>query len=790
MSERIMDVNMLEQYKLDMQRYGLYASRARVLPEYRDGLKPVQRRILWTMFHDIRAIGHTVKCARIVGATIGSYSPHGDAATYGSMKSMINWFETNIPLIKGQGNFGNFDGDDMAAMRYTEACLNKFSMDYIFDELQQTANVVDWSPNYDDTTVEPDFLPLKVPLLLINGSFGIGLGFRIYVPRHNINEVIDATIRLIDDENAPVVLAPDCSMNCEIFDADWMSISNKGRGSYKVRGVIEEEEYKGYKALIIKSLPDSVFTGTIKENIEALIASKKLVQIHDMFDESQNNEKMRFVILLKKGADPNYVKEVLYKSTNITKTFTVNFEVLDGINPIRMSYKSYLEAFIKFRMKTKFRLYCNRIQTLRTKVHERELYIKVLKSGKIDDIIKKIRTQKTIDDNALVEYLIRTLKVTDLQAKFIINTNIGKLSMAYLRKYEEEAKETIKEVKRLTEYTMDDELILAEIRNELLEFKATYGSKRKSIIIKENKNNDVPAGMFKIVVTEDNKIRKLQLNDPVSNKNSAPPKKVIPVENTSNVIFMDEMGRIFKYPVHKIPFTDRNSPGIDIRTMIKKLTSNIITVIAEDELLKLNEKVEPTYVVVVSKKGYIKALTLEDLITAPTSGIIFMKLEKGDYISGFTFINQNFDVIVYSNSHALRLPITEIPLLKRNTKGLKVMGSSDEEIDGISWINKTASDYIVVLTTSGRVNKFSQLALPLSTRTKRGNKVIKLGKGDRIRLVCTATDDSILSVTGSSSGKLEIPVGEIPMGSSISSGTKLFSTRGNIILDANVTTRV
>ena len=786
MSERIVDVNMLDQYRLDMQRYGLYASRARVLPEFKDGLKPVQRKILWAMAHDVKAINHTAKCAKIVGATIGNYSPHGDTATYGAMKSMINWFETGIPLLTGQGNFGNFNGDSMAAMRYTEASLNDFSNNYIFDELYQTKTVVDWSPNYSETTEEPDFLPAKVPLLLINGSFGIGLGFRVYIPRHNVSEVIDATLKLIENPDANITLIPECSMPCEIYDTDWVALCNKGRGSYKVRGIIDIEDYKGYKALVIKSLPDFVFTDNIKDDIEKLIASKKLVQIHDMFDESKNNKDFRFVIVLKKGADPNYVRDVIYKSTYMTKTFTVNFEVLDGINPIRMSYKSYLEAFIRFRMKTKFRLYCNKIQDLRTKVHERALYIKVLESGEIDNIIHKIRNQKTIDDNALIEYLIRTLKVSDLQAKFIINTNIGKLSMAYLKKYKQEAKETMAEVERLTKFTINDELILEEIAKELIEFKAKYGKRRTNRLIKDESSSDIPAGEFRIVVTSDNKIKKLQLNDPVNNRNSAPPKIDRVVDNSKNIFFLDAMGRVFKFPVHKIPFTDRNSPGIDVRVLIKKLTSDIIALVYEPDLEDMLEKVNPHYAVVVSKKGYIKALTLEDIITAPASGIIYMKLDKGDHVVGFSWINDKNDVIVFSQNHALRLPITEIPLLKRNTKGLKVMGNTDEEIDGLTALPKSFAGDILVLTASGKVNRFSQLALPLSSRTKRGNRVIKLGKGDKIIALYAVTANDTLVVNGSSSGTLTIPVAEIPQGSSVSAGIKLFSSRGNILLGSYI----
>ena len=358
--------------------------------------------------------------------------------------------------------------------------------------------------------------------------------------------------------------------------------------------------------------------------------------------------------------------------------------------------------------------------------------------------------------------------------------------MAYLKKYKQEAKETMAEVERLTKFTINDELILEEIAKELIEFKAKYGKRRTNRLIKDESSSDIPAGEFRVVVTSDNKIKKLQLNDPVNNRNSAPPKIARVVDNSKNIFFLDAMGRVFKFPVHKIPFTDRNSPGIDVRVLIKKLTSDIIALVYEPDLEDMLEKVNPHYAVVVSKKGYIKALTLEDIITAPASGIIYMKLDKGDHVVGFSWINDKHDVIVFSQNHALRLPITEIPLLKRNTKGLKVMGNTDEEIDGLTALPKSFAGDILVLTASCKVNRFSQLALPLSSRTKRGNRVIKLGKGDKIIALYAVTANDALVVNGSSSGTVTIPVAEIPQGRSVSTGIKLFSSRGNILLGSYI----
>ena len=783
MGTKITDVDALSQYNVDMQRYALYVSRYRAIPDYRDGLKPVQRRILFAMWHDLRAIGNNkVKSARIAGTVIGNYNPHGDQACYDAMRPMVNWFETMIPYLNKQGSFGNFQGDDAASMRYTEASLNKFSMDAMIGELAETPKVVNWSLNYSGTIEEPDYLPAKLPILLINGSFGVAVGFKIYIPRHNINEVIDATINLIDNPDADVVLVPDTSMKCEIVNSDWKSISNKGRGTFKVRGIIDIEEYKNHPALIIKSLPDHTFLNSIIDQIEELINKKQLPQVHDLLDESKHDT-LRYVIVLKKNADPNYVREVIYKSTNMTKTFSVNFEALNDTKPVRMSYKSYLQAFIAFRMRTKFRLYRNKIQYLETKKHERELYIKVLESGEITNIIKKIRSQKTIDDNALIEYLIKKLDMTDLQAKFIINTSLNKLSKAYLNKYKQEYNEMDKLVKAYTQYTIDDNLILDDIKKELLQFKEVYGKRRNSKVINASKINEIPGGVFNIAIMENNCIRKVDRNSPLASpRSNLKPKVAIQLDNRDNLILADEFGRVYKYPVHAIPLTDRNSIGVDIRILIKNLTSNIIDVVSESWLAEKSKDNKKWYIVAVTRNGYIKRMAVEDFLTAPVSGIIFMKLEPGDSIKSLVVANESDDVIVFSNSHALRLDLESIPYLKRTAKGLRSMDTS-EPIDGITLLPKTGSYNIIVLTTNGKANRFDQVALPVMNRSTKGKRVIKLGANDSIHNILSAPDTGTI-VVETALNKIVLSVADIPVGSSISAGKKIIPTRGDTIINS------
>jgi DNA gyrase subunit A len=776
--ETIIDANLYIKYHEDAQLFAVYASRKRAVPEYKDGLKPVHRKILYAMYADEKAITHTIKSASVVGTVIKKYHPHGDVPVYDAMKPMVNWFEINKPLIEKQGNFGTIQGSRAAAARYTEVKLSKFAVECVISELQETDSAVDWVPNYDGRYMEPEYLPTSVPLLLINGTLGIAPGMKVEIPRHNINDVIDATIQLIDYPDSQIELIPDTCMPCEIVKTNFKAISNKGFGNFIVRGIIDIEDHKGSPVLVIKTLPDYTFLRTIEDAIEKLIENKKVIQIVSAQDESSKGV-LRYAIYLKKGSDPNYVKEVIYKSTEMQKKCRINFEVLDGVNVVRMSYKSYLQAFIEFRKLTKFRLYCNRLQSVQTDMHEMEMYIKVLQSGQIDTIINMIRKNQTVDDTADIEWLIKNIGVTDLQAKYILNMNLKKLSEGYLNQYIDKYKklEVIKldYIARIT----DDNVIIQEIKNELLDYKKKYGNPRRCKLISDKDASDIPQGEFKIVITENNFIKKILVNDAIGSFRNDTPKIVLKAENTENILIFDELGKVFKLPVHKIQFTDRNSPGNDIRFLIKNLTSNINTVMYEPMLKDFNNKQNKYFIVIITAGGFIKKLDINDFLTVPPSGIMYTKLNEGDYVKDIMVINAASDIIVYSSSKALRINMSEVPHLKRNTQGSRTM-NTNESIDGISLINSNTTD-IVVVTEGGKINRFSPTALPISTRGRAGNNVIKLAKGDRIKTIYGLNArDSIRVVT--KNDKIVIPVVDIPEGSSISAGTKMISTKGDIIL--------
>ena len=777
MAETILTRPVGEQFKDDYVRYALYTTYKRVLSDFRDGLKPVQRRILYAMYKNSGATQHTVKSQAIVGDVLKYYHPHGDSSAYGGIKPMANWWESKVPLIDKQGNFGNLSGDGASAARYTEAKLSKFAIDCIMGDLITTDKSVDWLENYSNTCLEPEFLPVKVPLLLIEGSIGIGVGLKADIPAHNLNEVIDATIFLMHNPQGQVALVPDHCMECEIFDTDWSKISKTGFGHYKIRGKIDIEDYKGKKALVIKSLPDLTFLNTIAEKIEELVEKKKIIQIDNMYDEC-TIDKMRYVIVLKNGADPNFVRDMIYKNTKMEQTMRINMETLYGFNPLRMSYKSYLLSFIDFRKSTKFRVYANKLQDVQTKLHERDAYIKVLESGEIDKIIGMIRKQKTTDDSILIDYLVKKLKMTDLQAKYVINADLRKLSIGYLNKYKAEAVELDKLRQEYMSIILDEKKIEAEIEAELLDIKAKYGKPRTCKIIKGIDDNDIPKGIMQIAVSEKNFIRKIPDGATIGTFRNDSLKTMIKIDNTDSILIFDEQGKVFKLPVHKIPFTDRSSNGTDIRFLIKGLTANINCIIPESvvkELAKKGTHNNKHYLVSITRNGLYKRMDLDDFVTVPPSGILYAKIDQGDFVKDIIIAHSNFNLIVYSDRKAVSINVNDIPYLKRNTKGSKAIYNADT-VDGLCVIDQSKSD-IITITESGKINRIPIINLPINAN-KKGFNVIKLGSNDKIAGVVSGNDSNTICVK-TMKNFYEIPVSQLKIGSSISTGEKVIAMKSD-----------
>lgn len=779
MPERIIQADTTEQFKNNMVQYSIETNRKRATPDVRDGLKRVHRRILDSMYNEKPCAHMLVKTAEIVGDVIGRSHPHGDQAVKDAITPLSKWYSCKVPLIYSESNMGNMQGVDAASMRYTEIMLSEFALEAIVADLQNSKEVVDWNLTYNNRSKEPEYFPVAVPWLLINGTWGIGVGMRSEVPPHNLAEVLEATIKIIKDPKAQVVLIPDQYMPCEIIDTNWKAISNKGSGKYIARGIIDIEEYKSGKyRLVIKSTPnqvkynDGVDTG-IKHDILAMVKDGKIPQIQEITEETdRGSDEMRCCIYLKQGTDPSFIRDLIYKTTRMQNTYNVNFEVLKGTELVRMSYKSYLQFFVEQRKEIKFRLHCIEQQKAKTEYHKIEAFVKVMESGYIHEIINLIAKQKSVDDEVIIEYLIKHAKITDIQAKFIINQPVKRLSLGNLTRYKERLNKLSEMIQYHYDHITNDSLILDDIIEELEYFKKKYGQPRKCKVVSVKEISAIPQGNFTIVVTENNYIKKLAPTDPVGAYRGDAPKFVINVENTENILLFSAQGKVFRLPVHRIPVTERNSIGSDIRILLKGLTSEISTVMYEPMLKEFAKLVIPHHIVMITENNYIKKMDIDDFLSVPPSGIIYTKLNKGDSVKSVLGLSDNLDIIIYSDRRALRVNMKEIPKYRRNTIGVNAMALQDGyKIDGISVILPEATD-VVVLTESGRVNKFPITGLQRSNRYKAGSSVIKLSKTDKIKCIFGVNDSTVLKIVTSST-RMEVPVAEIPRGSSVSAGTKI-----------------
>ena len=788
MSEEIIQKNASEAYKSDMVRYSIETNRRRAFPDYRDGLKLVQRRTLYSMAFLLPCSKKLVKTAQVIGRVMGELHPHGDSSINDAIKLLANWFDKYIPLVYSESNMGSMQGDRAAAPRYTEVMLSQFAKEAIFSEMKENENLVDWAPTFTGDSKEPEYLPVKVPLLLIEGCLGIGTGKSTSVPCHNINEVIDATLKLIDNPNAQVVLIPDQCMHCEIIDTNWKQICNSGNGTFKVRGKIDiEVEDKGkaneHYVLVVKSTPDKVQINDGKDTgvhyqINALIEKGRLPQITELTENSHGND-MRYEIHLKKGSDPNYVRDYLYKATSLQVAQSVNFEVLNGIEMERMSYKSYLQAFINQRCVTKYRYYCLKLQDVKTQLHEKEICIMLIKSGKINELSKKIQKSKLKNDTELIEWIMKMFNVTDLQAKFILNYPMKKLAPVYLKQYEEQAKE-FREIEQMCmNKILNEGEILDEIKGELIYFKEKYGFPRRSVVLSKADISNIPQGTFRIVITENNFMKKMSVNEPVGAVRGDNPAITIVAENTSDLIMITSQGRGYRIPVHKIPLTEKNSIGIDIRILMKGITSNIVSIFDSSVLKKFADLKVKHYAVLCTEKNYIKKLDIEDILVSTPGGIIMTKINPGDQLKSCVIVPEVSDVVIYSKRKALRCPMNNIPNYKRNTVGDRAMNTQDD-IDGIAMVDPSATD-ILVITESGYINKFDISGLPVSKRYKAGNNVIKLKPNDSIHSLFSTNDCHIITVL-TKDKKYDIPVKDIPRASTVSTGKKLIPLKGDIIV--------
>ena len=668
-------------------RYSMSVIIDRALPDVRDGLKPVHRRILYTMGEQgLRPGGKFAKSARIAGEVMGKYHPHGDLAIYDSMVRLAQDWNLRYPLVDGQGNFGSMDGDPAAASRYTEARLGRPGNELLGDLDKDT---VDFRDNYDGSEQEPKVLPAKLPNLLLNGQIGIAVGMATSIPTHNLGELVDATIELIDKPEATVddllkfVKGPDFPTGAIVYGgAPMRQAYTTGRGSVTIRAVANIEETKrGRHQIVVTEIPYAVNKATLIEKIAELVKDKKLTTISDLRDESARG-KIRVVIELKKDAYPKKVLNQLYKLTALQTNFHYNMlALIDGIQPRMLGLREILDEFIKHRRQVVRRRTEFELRKAKERAHILEGYKIAL--DHIDEVIKTIRASKTQDEAE--KALIAKFTLSEIQAKAILAMQLRRLTGLEREAIENELNELLALISKLEGILADEQEILKIIKTELLEMKEKYGDERRSQIINHElgKFSDeelIPEEESVILLTGENYIKRTLLSDYRKQNRGGKGKRgmttkeediisqVVPASTHDYLLLFTNRGRIFRLKAYEVPAAGLNAKGVAAVNLLQLQPEEKITAIIRHE----KDAGDAGYLFMTTTKGTIKKTPLKDYANIRTNGLIAIKLDDGDELRWIKKTDGESDIIISTSAgQAIRFNESDARPMGRSARGVR-----------------------------------------------------------------------------------------------------------------------
>ena len=668
-------------------RYSMSVIIDRALPDVRDGLKPVHRRILYTMGEQgLRPGGKFAKSARIAGEVMGKYHPHGDLAIYDSMVRLAQDWNLRYPLVDGQGNFGSMDGDPAAASRYTEARLGRPGNELLGDLDKDT---VDFRDNYDGSEQEPKVLPAKLPNLLLNGQIGIAVGMATSIPTHNLGELVDATIELIDKPEATVddllkfVKGPDFPTGAIVYGgAPMRQAYTTGRGSVTIRAVANIEETKrGRHQIVVTEIPYAVNKATLIEKIAELVKDKKLTTISDLRDESARG-KIRVVIELKKDAYPKKVLNQLYKLTALQTNFHYNMlALIDGIQPRMLGLREILDEFIKHRRQVVRRRTEFELRKAKERAHILEGYKIAL--DHIDEVIKTIRASKTQDEAE--KALIAKFTLSEIQAKAILAMQLRRLTGLEREAIENELNELLALISKLEGILADEQEILKIIKTELLEMKEKYGDERRSQMINHElgKFSDeelIPEEESVILLTGENYIKRTLLSDYRKQNRDGKGKRgmttkeediisqVVPASTHDYLLLFTNRGRIFRLKAYEVPAAGLNAKGVAAVNLLQLQPEAKITAIIRHE----KDAGDAGYLFMTTTKGTIKKTPLKDYANIRTNGLIAIKLDDGDELRWIKKTDGESDIIISTSAgQAIRFNESDARPMGRSARGVR-----------------------------------------------------------------------------------------------------------------------
>ena len=785
---KVLPIDLRKEMKVSYISYAMSVIVGRALPDIRDGLKPVHRRILFSM-HELGIYNDKGfrKCARIVGDVLGKYHPHGDTSVYDALVRLAQPFSTRYLLVEGHGNFGSVDGDGAAAMRYTEAKMAKISSEMLRDINKDTVDFID---NFDGEEKEPTVLPSRFPNLLVNGSSGIAVGMATNIPPHNLNEVIDGAIHLIDNEDATVlelmafIKGPDFPTGGTIMGVSGIREAYEtGRGKVVMRSKSHIEEANNRQKIIFTEIPYMVNKAKLIENIADHVRDKKLVGISDLRDES-DRDGMRIVIELKRDANAHVVLNYLYKRTKIQDTFGIIMLALVDNSPKVLNLKDFLVHYIKFQKEVLTR----RSIFERNKAQDRAHILEGLRIAldNIDEVIKVLRNSKTTD--IAKEELMNRFGLSEKQSIAILDMRLRRLTGLERGKIEDEYNALLELIAYLEGLINDEESLLGVIKDELLEIKKKYGDERRTVIEKNDDEIDyedlINEEDVVITLTEDGYIKRISATtysaqkrggrgiQAMATKENDVVSKVFVTSTHKNLLFFTSKGKVYRLKAYEIPDSGRTSKGINLVNIIPLDQDESIQAI-----ISIRDMEKDGYLVFATNQGIIKKTTLHDFSNIRKNGLIAINLKEGDSLLNVKYTRGDAKLIlVTKEGFAIKFSEQDVRPMGRSATGVKGINlrSGDE---CVSFDIAVDGENILVVSENGLGKRTPTEDYKIQNRGGKGLIAYKVT--DRTGPVIGArscSDEDELLIVNSDGVAIRINVSDISITSRNAMGVKLMRT--------------
>ncbi|HBL33106.1 MAG TPA: DNA gyrase subunit A [Porphyromonadaceae bacterium] len=800
--DRIIKINIEDEMKSSYIDYSMSVIVSRALPDVRDGFKPVHRRILFGMSE----LGNTSdkphkKSARIVGEVLGKYHPHGDSSVYNAMVRLAQNWSMRYTLVDGQGNMGSVDGDSPAAMRYTEARLNKLAEEMLRDIDKET---VDFQLNFDDTLLEPTVLPTRIPNLLINGSAGIAVGMATNIAPHNLTECINGIVAYIDDREIDIqglmhyIKAPDFPTGAFIYGYKGVQDAfETGRGRIIMRGRAEIESAKTHDKIVISEIPYMVNKAELIKHIADLVSLKKIDGISNVNDESDRRG-MRIVVDLKRDANANVVLNKLYKLTALQSSFSVNNIALVNGRPELLNLKRMIELFVEHRHEVVIRRTKYDLRKAEERAHILEGLI--IASDNIDEVISIIRSSKTPQE--AIQRLIERFQLSEIQSRAIVEMRLRQLTGLEQDKLHSEYEEIQKQIAYLNEILTNDELCMKVIKDELIEIRDKFGDERRSEIIyaSEELNPEDFYANDEMIITISHRgyIKRTALSEfQTQNRGGVGAKGtetrdedfveyIYPATMHNYMLFFTQKGKCYWLRVYEIPEGTKNSKGRAIQNMLNIGSDDAVTAFVRIESLNDEDYTNSHYLVFATKQGVVKKTQLEAYSRPRQNGVNAITIREDDQVIAVRLTDGEKDIILANrNGRAVRFNEADVRPMGRTATGVRGMTLDDDGEDciiGMICMNRDSTSTILVVSEQGygkRSHLNDEDGEPVYRITRRGGKGVKTlnitEKTGKLVSIKSVTDDNDLMIINKSGITIRVKISDLRVMGRATQGVRLIN---------------